>query len=244
MHDCNPESGGPYSVNDRKMREDEFEDFLKSVKGWERQPSGALSKTFTFPDPMMLYQFMGRLTAFSFYCEKYPKVQVHKNKLTATVYSATFKGITSHEAKLAAFMNDHFNLMTKAQQQRERMLQHLATTEVMQVLQRNLPAEEAYMQEEIRGSMAARAEDPSALSSNSEGTAPHQQESPSSSSSPGSEASAGGSSTTTPPPPPLERDVFHMRRGASIWDRKPLYIGKDLVTGEMLPRYEKVVVEK
>ena len=115
VHDCNPQHGAPYNNHDRTMRDEEFQAFLKSVKGWTVLESGAIHRTFEFANYKLAYEWMGRLFAYSYTSDKYPKLQWHGTHVEVTIYSGRFHGITKREARLAAFMNDHFNLLRKAQ---------------------------------------------------------------------------------------------------------------------------------
>ena len=142
FHDSNPEIGAPYTTDDRKMRDDEFEDFLKSVKGWHLDKrSGAIERTFVFPTPTMAHQFMGRVFAFSYFSDRYARVRWHKDKVYAKLYSGQFNGITKLEARLAAFMSDQYNLLRKATAQQDRFLKHIPTTSAAGFVRSEIEAE-------------------------------------------------------------------------------------------------------
>jgi pterin-4a-carbinolamine dehydratase len=115
LHDCNPQHGAPYNNHDRAMRDEEFQAFLSSVKGWTVLESGAIHRTFEFSNYKLAYEWMGRLFAYSYVSDKYPKLHWQGTHVEVTIYSGRFHGITRREARLAAFMNDHFNLLRKAQ---------------------------------------------------------------------------------------------------------------------------------
>ena len=122
LHDCNPQIGAPYDTQDRVMKEDEIQDFLKSVRGWTVLPSGAITRSYDFDEYMLAYEWMGRVMAFGFTSDKYPRLHWEGTKITATVYSGHFKGLSHKEARLAAFMNDHWNMIRKAGEGREELL--------------------------------------------------------------------------------------------------------------------------
>lgn len=114
LHDCNPQHGAPYNNHDRAMRDEEFQAFLTSVKGWTVLDSGAIHRTFEFASYKLAYEWMGRLFAYAYVSDKYPKLHWKGTSIEVTIYSGRFHGITRREARLAAFMNDHFNLLRKA----------------------------------------------------------------------------------------------------------------------------------
>lgn len=118
FHNSNPEHGGAYDQQERKARDDEIEDFLLSVKGWTHNPNtDAIKKTFVFESFDTAYEFMGRLFAFCWGVDKYTPVTWHGNAITVELYSAHFKGLSKRELKIAAFCNDHFNMIKKSAQQ-------------------------------------------------------------------------------------------------------------------------------
>lgn len=114
LHDCNPQHGAPYNNHDRAMRDEEFQAFLASVKGWTVLDSGAIHRSFVFDNYRLAYEWMGRLFAYGYVADKYPKLHWKRNYVEVTIYSGRFHGITKREARLAAFMNDQFNLLRKA----------------------------------------------------------------------------------------------------------------------------------
>lgn len=179
FHNSNPQHGGSYARHERRMRDEEVEDFLKSVKGWVpvwssdatitttttamsatgmsttvRDGEGASShslslhrsdptsatekdlppdpsplqfgdeaimKTFTFTEYKDAYQFMGRLWAFCYGSDKYPHVVWKEKDITVYLYSPSFKGLSKREARVAAFLNDQFNMLKKSAIQREKV---------------------------------------------------------------------------------------------------------------------------
>eukprot|EP00796_Vickermania_ingenoplastis_P011708 gene11708-8055_t len=220
FHNSNPQHGGSYARHERRMREDEVEDFHKSVKGWlpvwgtpppntslayvrdetvtgeicrEREQqhrdhdveSGmsaapappplpvrggplmdavsvssssaggemvvddpyaatvgasadgppepsfltygdeAIMKTFSFPTYREAYLFMGRLWAFCYGCDKYPQVIWNHMEITVYLYSPSFKGLSKREARVAAFLNDQYNMFKKSRMQREKVLKEV-----------------------------------------------------------------------------------------------------------------------
>eukprot|EP00672_Neobodo_designis_P020048 CAMPEP_0174831190 /NCGR_PEP_ID=MMETSP1114-20130205/2960_1 /TAXON_ID=312471 /ORGANISM="Neobodo designis, Strain CCAP 1951/1" /LENGTH=160 /DNA_ID=CAMNT_0016065011 /DNA_START=140 /DNA_END=618 /DNA_ORIENTATION=- len=104
------------------MKEDEFQDFMKSVRGWTVLPSGAITRSYKFADFMLAYEWMGRVLAFGYASTKYPRLKWEGTTISATVYSGHFKGLSHKEARLAAFMNDQANLIRKAGEGREELL--------------------------------------------------------------------------------------------------------------------------
>ncbi len=122
IHDGNPQTGAPYNEHDRKMKDEEFEDFLKSVRGWTQLPSGAIEKRFVFDTPRFAYDWMGRVMGFCYLSDKYGKITWFGNVVDVTIYSARFHGLSMREARLAAFMNDQANLIKRADQQRDVLL--------------------------------------------------------------------------------------------------------------------------
>jgi pterin-4a-carbinolamine dehydratase len=122
LHDCNPQHGAPYNNHDRQMRDEEFQAFLLSVKGWTVLDSGAIHRHFVFDNYRMSFEWMGRLFAYGYISDKYAKVHWRKNFVEVTIYSGRFHGITRREARLAAFMNDQFNLLRKAHATQKEMV--------------------------------------------------------------------------------------------------------------------------
>lgn len=173
FHNSNPQHGGSYARHERRMRDEEVEDFLRSVKGWvpvwrdgttpaatstaasKGNPMGtcapgvlpsldsicttialenlppdpsqlqfgdeAIMKTFTFMDYNDAYLFMGRVWAFCYGCDKYPHVVWKGKEITVFLYSPSFKGLSKREARVAAFLNDQFNMLKKSGVQREKV---------------------------------------------------------------------------------------------------------------------------
>ena len=126
FHNSNPQHGGAYTRFERRMSDDEFEDFLSSVKGWEADmDTQAISKKFTFDQFDDAYRFVGRLYAFCYGLDKFPPVKWtdEGKSIEVSLYSPTYKGLSKREAKVAAFMNDHYNMLKKAKLQQSRMLE-------------------------------------------------------------------------------------------------------------------------
>lgn len=207
FHNSNPQHGGSYARHERRMRDEEVEDFLKSVKGWvpvwsdsssscssifpssfsscastSKSPTSstdpsrpttttttttpltptdlppdpspiqygdeAIMKTFRFAEYTEAYQFMGRLWAFCYGSDKYPHVVWKEREITVYLYSPSFKGISKREARVAAFLNDQFNMLKKSVIQRERVqdkiVQNATVEEIMgETVRRALEAKEA-----------------------------------------------------------------------------------------------------
>ena len=122
LHDCNPQHGGPYNTTDKKMHDEDFHAFLDSVKGWTVLESGAIQRSFQFETYRLAYEWVGRVMGYTYLSDKYAKVHWHEKHVDVTLYSARFKGITRREARFAAFMSDHFNLLRKAQQNQRELL--------------------------------------------------------------------------------------------------------------------------
>lgn len=182
------------------MRDEEVEDFLRSVKGWvsvwrdatttpatstatsrdsgmgtstagvrppldftstgiasENLPPDpsqlqlgdeAIMKTFTFIDYNDAYLFMGRVWAFCYGCDKYPHVVWKGKEITVFLYSPSFKGLSKREARVAAFLNDQFNMLKKSGMQREKVKEGVvkrATVEEMvgEAVRKSLEAKKA-----------------------------------------------------------------------------------------------------
>nr|CCC92141.1 conserved hypothetical protein [Trypanosoma congolense IL3000] len=149
FHNSNPQHGGSYARHERRMRDDEVEDFLKSVKGWvpvdecvasearEAGPSAegegpapltiftgeeALKREFTFATFREAYLFMGRLWAFCYGSDKYPNVTWDGTTVTVYIYSPSFRGLSKREARLAAFLNDQYNMFKKSKRQQSAII--------------------------------------------------------------------------------------------------------------------------
>ncbi|KAG5488366.1 uncharacterized protein JKF63_07961 [Porcisia hertigi] len=168
FHNSNPQHGGSYARHERRMREDEVEDFLKSVKHWRpvhentvecdavdsaeavragecdaTQPSSssvstsaaelptpaasrmgeeAIMRTFHFETFREAYHFMGRLWAFCYGTDKYPPVTWEGTAITVYLYSASFRGLSKREARVAAFLNDQYNMARKSKWQQRRIV--------------------------------------------------------------------------------------------------------------------------
>ncbi|CAD2222921.1 hypothetical protein AGDE_04876 [Angomonas deanei] len=169
FHNSNPQHGGSYARHERRMREDEVEDFLRSVKGWkpvlDQLPSKdadpleeevqawsekldekalppplstlhvgeeAIMRTFRFESFDDAYLFMGRLWAFCYGSDKYPHVTWDNTEITVYLYSPSFKGLSRREARIAAFLNDQFNMFKKSKNQREKMMTSVAARTVVE----------------------------------------------------------------------------------------------------------------
>lgn len=166
FHNSNPQHGGSYARHERRMRDDEVEDFLKSVKHWlpvyedvaendqshlcdtfnnggggggenmnaetaSAQPptpsplhlgEEAIMRTFTFDTFNDAYLFMGRLWAFCYGTDKYPHVTWDGTTITVYLYSPSFRGLSKREARVAAFLNDQYNMARKSKLQQRRIV--------------------------------------------------------------------------------------------------------------------------
>lgn len=195
FHNSNPQHGASYARHERRMRDDEVEDFMKSVKGWvlvrealaaqredekaeneawarrlpqsqraEEEGSAAPSATAPTegsrpheeggavgaegdeppePSPLKLgeeaiqrtyhfstfgeaYLFMGRFWAFCYGTDKYPPVTWDGCNITVYLYSPSFHGLSKREARVAAFLNDQYNMLKRSRSQQERVLDGVA----------------------------------------------------------------------------------------------------------------------
>ncbi|CAG9570001.1 conserved hypothetical protein [Leishmania major strain Friedlin] len=156
FHNSNPQHGGSYARHERRMREDEVEDFLKSVKHWRplhedvadgdlvddaqsssstsapaagppmprlaRMGEEAIMRTFQFETFREAYLFMGRVWAFCYGSDKYPHVTWEGTALTVYLYSSSFRGLSKREARVAAFLNDQYNMLRKSKWQQRRIV--------------------------------------------------------------------------------------------------------------------------
>ncbi|GET86440.1 hypothetical protein, conserved [Leishmania tarentolae] len=157
FHNSNPQHGGSYARHERRMREEEVEDFLKSVKHWlpvyedvadgdlvdEGQSSSsstsasaaepplprlahmgeeAIMRTFRFETFREAYLFMGRVWAFCYGSDKYPHVTWEGTAITVYLYSPSFRGLSKREARVAAFLNDQYNMLRKSKWQQRRIV--------------------------------------------------------------------------------------------------------------------------
>lgn len=147
LHDGNQEHGGVYNMHDKRCRDDELDDFLRSVKGWTiDEATGAISKTYKFDEMRTAYNFMGRLYAFCWNVDKFPLITWKGCEVETVLFSPKFKGLTKREVRVAAFMNDQSNLLNRAVKQRKRLEQTVVTTSYMaeqmrQIEQANLEAD-------------------------------------------------------------------------------------------------------
>lgn len=106
-------------------------------------------KTFAFKTYGDAYLFMGRLWAFCYSSDKYPHVTWNEKEITVYLYSPSFKGLSKREARVAAFLNDQYNMLKKSQLQREKVVSGViaqATVEDM-------------VGEEVKKHLAAREEE-------------------------------------------------------------------------------------
>lgn len=132
IHDGNPQNGAPYNEHDRRMRDDEFEDFLLSCKGWHVvKETSAITRTFQFDRHALAYEWMGRVMGFAYMADKFPRVVWMGSRVDVTVYSGRFKGLSVREARLAAFMSDQAFLIRTADQQRKQLV-HGSPTDGLQ----------------------------------------------------------------------------------------------------------------
>lgn len=148
FHNSNPQHGGSYARHERRMRDDEVEDFMKSVKHWrpvhedvagaaqgaspsaDEPPPGAytnlgeeaIMRTFDFATFREAYLFMGRLWAFCYGSDKYPHVVWEGTSITVYLYSPSFRGLSKREARVAAFLNDQYNMSRKSKLQQHRLV--------------------------------------------------------------------------------------------------------------------------
>lgn len=193
FHNSNPQHGGSYARHERRMRDDEVEDFLKSVKHWvpvrsdagdggeatAREPVSngdsssssssrsiddltlpaapplrlgeeALMRTFRFDSYRDAYLFMGRLWAFCYGCDKYPPVQWEGTMIRVYLFSASFRGISKREARVAAFLNDQYNMLQKAKKQQHRIVADVVQESVVEGLIGTAVAERLAAREERR----------------------------------------------------------------------------------------------
>ncbi|KAG5484953.1 hypothetical protein LSCM1_07029 [Leishmania martiniquensis] len=169
FHNSNPQHGGSYARHERRMREDEVEDFLKSVKHWRpvyedvadgdlagaarvvepgdgaaanassppafasatepptpspsRMGEEAIMRVFHFETFREAYLFMGRLWAFCYGTDKYPHVTWEGTAITVYLYSPSFRGLSKREARVAAFLNDQYNMTRKSKWQQRRIVE-------------------------------------------------------------------------------------------------------------------------
>ena len=134
LHHSNPQHGGSYAQMEKKMTDEEVEDFLKSVKGWKHDgDTDMIAKTFKFETFALAYEFMGRLFAFCWHSDKYPPISWQGKHVTIELYSPKFKGISKREARVAAFCNDQFNIQKKSKKQAQK-LQEIAGESVIKTI--------------------------------------------------------------------------------------------------------------
>ncbi|EKF27049.1 hypothetical protein MOQ_009237 [Trypanosoma cruzi marinkellei] len=180
FHNSNPQHGGSYARHERRMREDEVEDFLRSVKGWvpadetvtaspamegsseaaeaEKGPTPmtvftgeeAIKREFVFPTFRDAYLFMGRVWAFCYGSDKYPHVTWDGTRITVYLYSPSFRGISKREARLAAFLNDQYNMFRKSKRQQEQLLSVAVKKTRVEELMGDVVAEKLRQREEER----------------------------------------------------------------------------------------------
>lgn len=124
FHNSNPQHGGSYARHEKVMNAGEVEDFLASVKGWDHDPeTNTIWRSFYFDTFDEAYRFMGRLYAFCYCSDKYPHVTWDNLRIDMHLYSPSFKGISRREARIAAFMNDQYNMLKKAKLQRSKLVE-------------------------------------------------------------------------------------------------------------------------
>ncbi|RHW71112.1 pterin 4 alpha carbinolamine dehydratase [Trypanosoma brucei equiperdum] len=185
FHNSNPQHGASYARHERRMREDEVEDFLKSVKGWvpvdecfpcvdadadaegadvrkeekeEMGPApltiftgeGALKRDFDFANFRDAYLFMGRLWAFCYGSDKYPNVTWEGTRITVYIYSPSFRGLSKREARLAAFLNDQYNMFKKSKRQQKVIIDGVVKRSVIEDMMGECVAEALKRREEER----------------------------------------------------------------------------------------------
>lgn len=216
FHNSNPQHGGSYARHERRMRDDEVEDFMKSVKGWvlvreaaarsrerdmaeleamaaelsgrsqqkqqqqhhqqqspaqaeegsgtphhrlrtasEEEADGtesveddplpcspsslrlgeeAIQRTFRFNSFAEAYLFMGRFWAFCYGSDKYPPVTWDGCEVTVYLYSPSFHGLSKREARVAAFLNDQYNMLKKSRWQQGKILDGVVRTATIEEL--------------------------------------------------------------------------------------------------------------
>lgn len=178
FHNSNPQHGGSYARHERRMRDDEVEDFLKSVKGWtpagDDVPRGrngdgekeekkeedegpapvtvfmgeeAIKREFVFSTFRDAYLFMGRFWAFCYGSDKYPHVTWEGTRITVYLYSPSFRGLSKREARLAAFLNDQYNMFRKSKRQQEQIVRAVVKQSRMEELMGDGVAEELQRRE-------------------------------------------------------------------------------------------------
>jgi pterin-4a-carbinolamine dehydratase len=191
FHNSNPQHGGSYARHERRMRDDEVEDFLKSVKHWTpvyedvaendrvdsedgreadvaepptasplRMGEEAIMRTFTFDNFRDAYLFMGRVWAFCYGSDKYPHLTWEGTSITVYLYSPSFRGLSKREARVAAFLNDQYNMARKSKQQQRRIVdgivqnaavEEMVGHEVAQALARRHARRTAPLREVVEG---------------------------------------------------------------------------------------------
>ncbi|CCW65241.1 unnamed protein product [Phytomonas sp. EM1] len=186
FHNSNPQHGGSYARHERRMRDDEVEDFLRSVKGWvpvrgcdtsaqemssvkgidsssyvaEDAPPAesqvvfgeeAIKRTFTFLSYHEAYLFMGRVWAFCYGSDKYPHLTWEDRNITVYLYSPSFRGLSRREARVAAFLNDTYNMFKKSRIQQRKIMESVTKRAVVEQLIGE------GVQKEIKGREARRA---------------------------------------------------------------------------------------
>ncbi|RNF08185.1 hypothetical protein TraAM80_03039, partial [Trypanosoma rangeli] len=82
----------------------------------------AIKREFVFPTYRDAYLFMGRFWAFCYGSDKYPHVTWDGTRITMYLYSPSFCGISRREARLAAFLNDQYNMFKKSRLQWEQLM--------------------------------------------------------------------------------------------------------------------------
>lgn len=106
----------------------------------------AIQRTFAFDSFGEAYLFMGRFWAFCYGSDKYPPVTWDGLKVTVFLYSPSFHGLSKREARVAAFLNDQYNMLRKSRWQQGKILEGVARTAVVEDL----------VGEGVRCSLAAR----------------------------------------------------------------------------------------
>lgn len=86
----------------------------------------AIYRTFKFATFGDAYLFMGRVWAFCYGSDKYPHVTWDGPRVTVYLYSPSFRGLSKRETRLAAFLNDQYNMLKKGKAQSKRMAETVA----------------------------------------------------------------------------------------------------------------------
>ena len=118
LGEVNPQVGLPADRNiHRRYSQEETRQLHKSIRGWrELSASGGITRTFEFAADEHVYAWMGRLMAFAHETTTFPKVQVDGRRVNVLVVNKAFDGLTQKEWLIAAFCNDQWFQMDRANQ--------------------------------------------------------------------------------------------------------------------------------